>query len=495
MGPLRVWRDDIEVDAGPRQQRCLLALLLVRAGRTVGVSELIDLLWGTDPPASAVNVIHKYVGTLRRVLEPGLPRRSAGSYLLRHRTGYRFAAGPETLDLVQFRQLAAAARARVAEGLPEDAVDRYVEALRLCHGTTGEALADNPGAAAVFAGIDSEFFDAAVAATEVAVRVGRAMDLLRPLRLAAEMGRLNEPIHAGLMTTLAAAGYQAESLLAYGTIRDRLAEELGIDPGNELRKAQQRVLAPAAAMSRPSPLIRPAQLPPDQPLFTGRRAELDLLHELVAERYGGSTGPAVIAVDGVAGVGKSAIVTRFAHTIAGRFADGQLYLDLRGDEGHALRSLLHALGVRAPDFPDTFDALVGTYRSLTAAMRVLVVLDNARDAEQVRPLVPSSSGSLVLVTSRDPLLGLASSGDARLHRIGLPGLPEARELFRARLVPERRAADQRILDEIVELCGRLPMALAVQAARLNAWPQLSLESVVAELRDDWDTEKLLDLPR
>jgi DNA-binding SARP family transcriptional activator len=481
MGPLRVWRDDVELDAGPRQQRCLLALLLVRAGRTVGMTELIDLLWGPKPPSSAVNVIHKYVGTLRRLLEPGLPRRSAGSYLLRHRTGYRFTADPDTLDLVRFRQLAGAARARADEGHPQEAVDRYAEALRLCHGTTAEALAGSPAAAAIFAGVDSEFFDAAVAATEIAVRVGRPMDLLRPLRLAAEMGRLNEPVHAGLMTTLAAAGYQAESLLAYGTIRDRLAEELGIDPGHELRRAQQRVLTQAETAQRPSPLIRPAQLPPDQRLFAGRRAELGSLHELVAELRDGSTGPAVIAVDGVAGVGKSALVTRLAHSVAGTFTDGQLYLDLRGDDGQALRSFLYALGMRAPDVPDTSDAQVGAYRSLTAAMRILVVLDNARDADQVRPLVPSSAGCLVLVTSREPMIGLATDGDARLFRIGRPGRPEARELFKARLAPERRPDNPQTLDEIVELCGRLPLTLAVQAARLNAWPQLTLESVASEL--------------
>jgi DNA-binding SARP family transcriptional activator len=262
LGPLRVWRDGVELATAPRQQAYLLALLLAREGRPIGTDELVRLIWGEEAPASAVNVIHKYVGTLRRLLEPGLPRRSAGSYLLRERAGYRFSAGPETLDLVQFRQLTGAARARAAEGRLPEAFDRYTEALRLCHGTTAEALADSPSAAAIFTGIDNEFFDAAVAAAGIAVRVGRPADLLRALRLAAEMGRLNEPVHAGLMTTLAAAGYQAESLLAYGTIRDRLAGELGIDPGHELRRAQQRVLTHTGMPPRAAPLIRPATYTP-----------------------------------------------------------------------------------------------------------------------------------------------------------------------------------------------------------------------------------------
>ncbi|MEH1163988.1 BTAD domain-containing putative transcriptional regulator [Micromonospora sp. CPCC 205539] len=514
MGPLRLWRDDVELDAGPRQQRSLLALLLTRVGRPVSMTDLINLIWGDDPPLSAVNVIHKYVGALRRLLEPDLPLRSSGSYLLRHGNGYRFAAGPETLDLAAFRQFVAAAKVGTAEDRPEEALGRYADALRLCHGPAGDGLADTAAATATFAGVDGEFVDAAVAAATIAVRAHRPTEILAPLRLAAEMGRLHEPVHASLVTTLAAAGHQAEALAAYRTIRERLADELGIDPGRELREAQQRVLTqtvappadepddvepalPQARSSRPFPLVRPAQLPPDHPMFVGRTFELGVLRDLVAGmRRSGRTSPLVVAVDGMGGVGKSTIVTHFAHMVADEFVDGQLYLDLRGNEGEdgsvpageALRSLLYALGIPASDVPDTFDALTGTYRSLTAGKRILVLLDNVRDPAQVRPLLPNSADSLVLVTSRRPLVGLAASDGARLYRAYLPDLPEARELLMSRLAVVKSrtfddAVDADTLDEIIELCGRLPLALAILAARLSARPQLSLGSVAVELRD------------
>ncbi|MEV4348219.1 BTAD domain-containing putative transcriptional regulator [Actinoplanes sp. NPDC049596] len=500
MGPLRVWRGDTELDAGPRQQRCLLALLAANEGRPVSMADLIDLMWGPAPPPSAVNVIHKYVGALRRLLEPGLTPRSAGSYLTRHDTGYRFSAGPETLDLAAFRLSVARAK---ADPEPRSALDHYVEALRHGQGPAGDTLGDSAGATATFAGIDGEFFDAAVAAAGLAVATGHAARVLPALRLAARMGRMHEPVHAALITTLAAAGHQAEALDAYRSIRERLADELGIDPGRELQEAQQRVLTqsvapPAEEVASPAegaaPLMRPAQLPPDQPMFVGRTQELTVLRNLFADmRAARRTSPMVVAVDGMGGVGKSTIVTHFAHRVASDFTDGQLYLDLRGNSGlglpapEALRSLLYALGLRAAEVPDTFDALVGAYRSLTAGKRMLLMLDDVRDASQVRPLLPNSADSLVLITSRGPLVGLAASDGARLYRAYVPDLPDAREILTTRLatLPSRAGAgdDRATLDEIVELCGRLPLALAILAARLSVRPQLSLKTVAAELRD------------
>ncbi|MFF5075609.1 BTAD domain-containing putative transcriptional regulator [Actinoplanes sp. NPDC000266] len=506
MGPLRIWRDGTELDAGPRQQRCLLALLIAQEGRPVSMTDLIDLMWGSVSPVSAINVIHKYVGALRRLMEPDLTPRSSGSFLARHDSGYRFSAGPGTLDLVAFRQSVAVAKELAGRDRPVEALDRYVEALDLCQGSAGDTLGDSAAATATFAGIDGEFFDATVAAAGIALTAGRPSRVLPALRLAARMGRMQEPVHAALVTTLAAAGHQAEALDAYRSIRERLADELGIDPGRELQEAQQRVLTqappveenappptPAPAPSR-APLMRPAQLPPDQPMFVGRTHELEVLHDLFLEmRDSRRTSPMVVAVDGMGGVGKSTIVTHFAHQIAGEFSDGQLYLDLRGNEGEdggvptseALRSLLYALGLRAADVPDTFDALVGAYRSLTAGKRILVMLDDVRDAAQVRPLLPNSVDSLVLITSRRPLVGLAASDGARLYRAYVPELPDAREILATRLstLRSRPEADAAVLDEIIELCGRLPLALAILAARLCVRPTLSLTTVAAELRD------------
>jgi DNA-binding SARP family transcriptional activator len=203
------------------------------------MGDLISLIWDTEPPVSAVNIIHKYVGTLRRLLEPDLSPRSPGMYIVRHSTGYHFTPDPQTVDVVMFRRLAAAAKVSVAQGRPDEALGHYLDALRLCHGSTGDALADTTAAAAIFAGVNGEFCDAAVAATDLAVPAGRAGEVLPALRRAVEMGRFHEPVHASLVAALGAVGHQAEALTAYQTIRDRLAEELGIDPGRELREAQQ----------------------------------------------------------------------------------------------------------------------------------------------------------------------------------------------------------------------------------------------------------------
>ena len=483
LGPLRVSRGDVEVDTGPHQQQTLLALLLAREGQNVSTHELIELLWGEESPSSALNIIHKYVGSLRRLLEPGLAPRSPGTYLARNGNAYRFRAGPETLDLVRFRRLVAEAKAAAGRDELGLALETYVEALRLGYGRAGDGLADSPAARATLANLDGEFSDAAVAAAEVAVRVRRPSRLLAPLQRAAAADAFNELVQASLVTTLAAAGRQAEALTVYRSIRRRLADELGIEPGPDLQDAYLRVLnqtvLPPAGSAAPILPVRPAQLPPDLPPFTGRVDELVTLRGLAAGlRDGGRGGPLVIALDGPAGVGKSTLAVHFAHLAADDLADGQLYLDLRGNEpdeesippGDALRSLLHGLGVRTQELPRTFDAQLGMYRSLTADKRILLLLDNVRDAAQVRPLLPSSTGSLVLLTSRRPLLVLAVRDGAHLLHVGVPDRRGARELLEHRIGGLAYGAGDTSLavEEVVELCGRLPLALAILAARLAA---------------------------
>ncbi|MEV5499095.1 BTAD domain-containing putative transcriptional regulator [Nonomuraea fuscirosea] len=478
------------------------------------MSDLVGLIWGSDAPASAVNIVHKYVGNLRRLLEPDLPHRASGSFLVRHGNGYRFTADAETLDLIAFRRLVAEAKASLSQGRSENAVEHYARALPLCHGNVGEALADSAGATAAFAGIDREFFDAAVSAADVVLRLRRPSLVIAPLRLAARMSRYNEPVHAGLISTLAALGLRAEALSVFQEIRARLSDDFGIDPGHDLQEAHRVVLTrtvPSAETAvpqdaspgehdglpdapRPVSFVHPAQLPRGLPLFVGREPELEwLTTSLGRMRADRRTGPMAVALDGMGGVGKSTLATHFAHAIADEFTDGQLYLDLRGDDreegsptaGDALNSLLYALGVPASHMPDTFDARMGTYRSLTAGKRFLLLLDNVRDAVQVRPLLPNSADSLVVITSRPRLAAL--DGAYRL-RVDVPDHATARELLVRRLAGRAargvvHTAEGSIVDEIVELCGRLPLALAILAARLIARPTLSLDGVVAELRD------------
>ncbi|TKK77224.1 transcriptional regulator, partial [Herbidospora galbida] len=242
LGPLRVWRDGVEVDTGPRQQTYLLALLLMRAGRPVSSAELIDLVWDDGMPASASNIVHKYVGTLRRLLEPGLPARAAGSFLHRRNSGYQFDDGRVSLDLAEFRRLLGRARAEADAHRFDEAAASYEEALSRWRGSAGDGLAVGAAAAPLFASVNRELLDACVEAARVAVPHGHAGRILQPLRLAAWIAPMDETIQATLMTALAASGQPEEARSVFETVRARLADDLGIDPGPALREARRQVL-------------------------------------------------------------------------------------------------------------------------------------------------------------------------------------------------------------------------------------------------------------
>jgi DNA-binding SARP family transcriptional activator len=223
----------------------------------------VDLIWGDEVPASALNVIHKYVGALRRLFEPALPARDAGSHVLRRGNGYMFSAGPGMLDLITFRELTGAAQAALAVPDPASAFDHYLEALRLWHGPAGHGLSHGPAAMSTFGGLDSEFHDACVAAAGLAVSrpdfgpsPGRAEAVLPALRLATSMAPLHEPLHAGLIAVLGAAGHQSEALSVYRDVRARLSRDLDIEPGPALRDAHRRILTPALDQAVPRPRDR-----------------------------------------------------------------------------------------------------------------------------------------------------------------------------------------------------------------------------------------------
>ncbi|MBL7512833.1 BTAD domain-containing putative transcriptional regulator [Frankia nepalensis] len=339
---MRIWRDGVELDAGPRQQAYLLALLLVRAGRPISMSELIDLIWGDDVPASALNILQKYIGTLRRLLEPALPARETGSYLQRRGSGYLFASSPGMLDVVSFRELVDEAGTRLAEQRLDAAFDRYARALELWHGPAGDGLPHGSTAVSLFAALNEEFFGACVTAAELAVMRGQAERVLAPLRLAAAMAPLNEAVQASLLASLAAVGRQAEALAVFGTVRARLAEELGVDPGPVLRAAHLRILSqpppssasagaaeggPDGTARRSPPFPRPTEpaapagraeeTPPGRPRapavetpladrLIGRAEELKVLRHAVASAFAG--GAALVLVEGEPGAGKTRLL-------------------------------------------------------------------------------------------------------------------------------------------------------------------------------------------
>ncbi|MGC4769618.1 BTAD domain-containing putative transcriptional regulator, partial [Micromonospora sp. DT44] len=541
LGSLRLWRDGVELNAGPRQQAQMLALLAACVDQPVSTGDLIDLIWAGDAPASALNVIQKYVGALRRLLEPAVPVRSPGSYLHRHGNGYVFTAGPDVLDLAAFRKLIDAAHAALARQTPDLALDCYVEALDLWKGRAGGGLATGP-ATPVLAALDDEFHRVCTTAVELAVSLRQPERVLLPLRLAASMALFHEPVQASLITALGAAGRQAEALSTFHAVRDRLAEELGIDPSALLQAAYLQVLSgpptsasvgqegdsalaaqagvaepgegtpeeddisphaprpdimepavPRVMAARARPGRVPRQLPTDVSRFVGRALPLKRLDHLLSDGTDASALMAAATIVGMAGVGKTSLAVHWAHSVAGRFPDGQLYVNLRGFDptgavarpDEVLRGFLTALGAPAPGQSATLESLVAQFRSEMTGRRVLVVLDNARDASQVRPLLPNTSDSFVVVTSRDQLTGLVALDGAEPIAIDVLDPGEAHELLTRRLGSARLSAEPDAVTELITRCGRLPLALAVTAARAAVQSKLPLWAcpVLTDIRD------------
>ncbi|MFF3848211.1 BTAD domain-containing putative transcriptional regulator [Streptomyces sp. NPDC002328] len=497
LGPVRVMRAGDELDLGFPQQRALLALLLTHTGRTVQTGEILDVLWAERPPATARAVVRRYVGALRRLLEPELPPRAPGRRLLRRPGGYLLEAHGDEVDLLRFRELTRQGKRAAATGRAQTAAGRFTEALAEWRGPV--VAMGIPQAArehVQFTAVERELRDTASLAADAALRCDRAELVLPALRRATALDPLDEPLHARLVLSLAACGLQAEALKAYDDVRRRLAADLGITPGPELAAAHTSVLrqevgrlrsGPTVHLGRAAPVVRVAQAKTPRvphPSFAGRRLELGWL-----EAQSGGDESAVVLIGGMAGVGKSALAAHWAHRAADRFPDGRLHVDLRGsdperpalDPGEALHGLLTALSVPESGVPDGPAARAGLYRTLLAGRRALVVLDDALSTEQLGPLLPGSPGCLTVVTSRNALPGLVASG-ARPLRLDPLTAEDARAMLARRLGPDRVAAEPGAADEIVARCGRLPLALAAVAARSAARRDVTLAELVAELR-------------
>ncbi|MEW1825618.1 BTAD domain-containing putative transcriptional regulator [Streptomyces sp. NPDC088196] len=514
LGPVRAWRGDTELALGPPKQRALLALLLTEAGHPVAVHEIVDALWGQDPPDSAVNVVQRHVGALRRLLEPDLPAGDQSRWLVRGSGGYRLEVEPDDLDLLRFRAL----RQQAAQAdQPPVATGLLIEALALWRGPAASGIAAEVRCHPAFAALDGEHLAAVKEAAELALEAGPGLGarVLVTLRQAAAQHPLDEGLQARLILVLAATGHQAEALDVHRGVRTRLADELGVQPGPELQAALRRVLArdhavqastqPAegaeeaadAEAAQPDGVatIRPAQLPVDLPAFTGRRSELAHVQALLPTSEVPASTVVISAIGGMAGVGKTTLAVHWAHSVADRFPDGQLYVNLRGfhpsgsimSAAEAIRSFLDAFGVPGQRIPAGLDAQAALYRSLLADRRVLIVLDNARDTEHVRPLLPGAPGCLVVVTSRNQLYGLVAGEGAHSLTLDVLTEAEAREFLSRRLGAERIANEPDAVAEIITLCGRLPLALAVVSARAVVNPAFPLASIAAELSDSEDS--------
>jgi class 3 adenylate cyclase/DNA-binding SARP family transcriptional activator/tetratricopeptide (TPR) repeat protein len=497
--------------------RVLLGLLGVAEGRMVTAEALVDGVWGEEWSPGREKNLHALVYQLRRrlaALEPGGEAR-----LVRAGAGYRLVLGPGELDVAVFRDRAGRGREAARAGDAAGARELFGQALGVWRGA---ALADAALMCPRLAGEAVRLEELRLAVTEE--RIGCDLVLGRHGEVAGELAGLvaefplRERLAALLMTALYRCGRRGEALAAYDGTRRVLAGQLGLDPGPELAGLQVRVLADDPALAAPAAVpggaapapaeaaaqnVVPRQLPAGAAFFAGREAELKQLDELLdqagpADGHGDSAGGAVVisAVAGMAGVGKTALAVHWARRVAGRFPDGQLYVNLRGydAEGAAVTPeevtgwFLAALGVPAFQIPAGAQARCGLYRSVLAGRRVLVVLDNARDAAQVRPLLPGSPGCLVVVTSRSALAGLAAAEGARPLRLGPLGAEEGVRLLAARLGQERVAAEPGAVTELTARCGYLPLALAVMAARADADPGLPLGVLAGQLALAADAE-------
>ncbi len=511
------------------QLRVLLGLLGVAGGRVVTAEALVDGIWGEEWSPGREKNLHALVYQLRRRLA-ALEAGRSGARLARAGTGYRLILGPGELDVAVFRDLAGRGREAARAGDTAGARELFGQALGLWRGA---ALADAAPLCPPLARDAARLEEARLAVAEERIgcdlALGRHGELAGKLAGLVEEFPLREKLAALLMTALYRCGRRGEALAVYDTARRVLAGDLGLDPGPELAGLQARMLAddPAlAASGLPAPVavptgaapavsegavprVVPRQLPAGAGFFAGREAELKELDALLDQarpdggedsKGDGADGPGeavvISAVAGMAGVGKTALAVHWARRVAGRFPDGQLYVNLRGydAEGAAVTVeevtgwFLVALGVPAAQIPAGAQARCGLYRSVLAGQRVLIVLDNARDAAQVRPLLPGSAGCLVVVTSRSALAGLAAAEGARPLRLGPLAAAEGVRMLAARLGPERVAAEPGAVTELVTRCGHLPLALAVMAARAAVDPGLPLGALAAQLAGAADVE-------
>lgn len=495
LGPLQVYNGAVPVPLGRRRvERLLLGLLLLEAGRGVEVDRLLDLLWEDEPPATAVPTIHTHVARLRAALDPMRDR--GGGMLVRRGNAYVAEIDPLEVDAHRFRVAVDSAR-REPAGARGATLRAALDLWR------GPLLAD-VAPPRLRDRIGTSWEELRLAAldewVEHELAVGRHEQLIPELTDLVRTHPLREQLTGALMLALYRSGRQAHALDAYRQVQKRLADDLGMDPGTALRELRDGILrhdprldlpnrpdpaGPVGPAPRPAPAPLPALLPAPPRRFTGRSDELAALNGLIEDRADDHVVIAMIV--GTAGVGKTTLAMRWAHDIAGRFPDGQLFVNLRGYDptgtvtppATAVRVFLAALGVT--DLPVDLDAQFGLYRSLVARRRLLVVLDNAHDADQVRQLLPGSPGSLVIVTSRRQMPGLVATDGARPVSLELLRREESRRLLADRLGVERLATEPAAVETIVDRCAGLPLALAVVAANALTRPGTTLATLAKEL--------------
>ncbi|MET9615338.1 AfsR/SARP family transcriptional regulator [Kitasatospora indigofera] len=494
LGSLECWAGDERLKLGGLLQERVLVTLLLEHGRVVPVARLVEAAWDHLPPATASHQVRKIVADLRRRIPGG------AGLILTDGPGYRITVEEDQLDLVLFGIRLQRAREAAAAGLRENAVGQLRAALELWRGAV-LAGDGSPVIQAAATALEERRLTATEQLFELRLGLGEAAELVVDLTQVAQAHPLRETLRGQLMLALYRAGRQAEALEEYGRVRDLLAEELGIDPGDGLTALHQAILRnspelaapqqPAAEAPGPPEVRRlgpaPNSVPYDLPDFTGRAAELGQLVGAAAAPAG--RGTRIIAVDGMGGSGKTALAVHAAHRLAEDYPDGRLYIDLHGftpqqrplAPAEVLDILLRTLGLAGDQIPDDLLSRIALWRVVTAGRRLLILLDNAVGADQVRPLLPASPGCLVLITSRARLVNLDG---AQAVSVGLLPMADAVELVERTLGGGRAAAEPAATEELVRLCGRLPLALRISTARLRNRPRWTVQYLVDRLLDE-----------
>jgi DNA-binding SARP family transcriptional activator/tetratricopeptide (TPR) repeat protein len=484
--------DGESVDVGHARQSCVLAALLVDADRPVPVEVLLERVWGGRPPQRARNALAGYVSRLRALLAD-----VDGVTIGRTPAGYRLTVDIDAVDLHRFHRLIVKARATDGDEARLALLD---QALGLWRAEPFAGL-DTPWLAGVRASLEAERLAATLDRNDIALRLDRHAELLAELSDLADRHPLDERLAGQHMLALYRSGRQADALRHFEAVRVRLAEELGADPGPDLRALHRAMLRSdptLAAASAPAPAVGPVprHLPAPPAWFVGRAGEVARLD---ADLATGASAMVIHAISGPPGVGKTTLALHWAHRVADRFPDGQLYLNLRAfgsnatvlTSAEALGVLLDSLGVPPQRIPTTVEGRAALFRSLLAGRRVLVVLDNALDAEQVRPLLPGTPGCAAVVTSRGALPALVVIDGARPLTLDVLNQADSRTLLAERIGRDAVDADRRAAADVAARCAGLPLALAIVAARITSHAGLTLEKVALELTEAADALEVL----